>query len=103
MNALRTALRRQQRSLATTGRRYASFYNTDVAGLNEDQMEVRDGYLGRCLLFTDVGCSSEMQWQTLHRKKLLPELQMSTSRTTSQWLGARRLSSGCKADDDEHP
>ncbi|KAG8983137.1 hypothetical protein FRB90_006287, partial [Tulasnella sp. 427] len=45
MNVLRIAARRQHRAVktaTTTGRRYASFYNTDVAGLTEDQMEFRN-------------------------------------------------------------
>ncbi|KAG8954504.1 hypothetical protein FRC04_011832 [Tulasnella sp. 424] len=45
MNVLRLAARRQQsalRTATTSGRRYASFYNTDVAGLTEDQMEFRN-------------------------------------------------------------
>ncbi|KAG8887337.1 hypothetical protein FRB98_000206 [Tulasnella sp. 332] len=43
MISLRFAVRRQQQCLRNvSGRRHASFYNTDVAGLTEDQMESND-------------------------------------------------------------
>ncbi|KAG8985757.1 hypothetical protein FRB95_004256 [Tulasnella sp. JGI-2019a] len=43
MNSLRFTARRQQQCLrSVSGRRHASFYNTDVAGLTEDQMEFRN-------------------------------------------------------------
>lgn len=76
MNTLRFAVRRhQQRCLrGVSGRRYASFYNTDVAGLTEDQMEVRRQRSVRCtLVFSNPWHGSfGTQWQTSLRRRLLP-------------------------------
>lgn len=73
-------------SCLTSGRRHASTYNTEIAGLSEEQAEVRHHTVvtsilaDRCHFF-----SSGMRFPSSHNVKLLRGLQRSTEPTPFRW------------------
>jgi hypothetical protein len=71
-------------------KRKASFYNADVAGLTEEETEVRfdmNTELNQAdhAFMTLSRQSSEMRSRSLHRRRLHLEQQKLTKRTPSQW------------------
>ena len=69
-----------------SGRRHASSYNTEVAGLSEEQAEVRRS-LGddRCVISLAWSFSSGMRSRSSHNESLLQGQQKSTGPTRSHW------------------
>lgn len=72
---------------AAVCRRHASFYNADIAGLTDEQVEVLSILhpSNTQVLSSNVTYSSEMLWMSLHSEKLCHELQKLTAATIFRW------------------
>lgn len=96
--SLRALARRSTRAhtfaKAYQPRRHASFYNVDIAGLTEEQEEVRVLYTLRRRAVQYM-CSSRMLWMSLLNGRLRPEQPTSTGTTTSLQCVSAQSTEAC--------